>query len=135
VDRDTMQRLGAGVRGGSSVAIPVGIVVFLDDQHVTVAQQPAVRISDQPTDFVEAELLKGINSELFDARKSPGDELMPIVRFVVSPGGEKWRIPLAASLKRSGIHSVTLYEVTPYMLPHDDTGYAHLSTDVSEASP
>lgn len=135
VDRDTMQRLGAGVRGGSSVAIPVGIVVFLDDQHVTVAQQPAVRISDQPTDFVEAELLKGINSELFDARKSPGDELMPIVRFVVSPGGEKWRIPLAASLKRSGIHSVTLYEVTPYMLPHDDTGYAHLSTDVSEVSP
>jgi hypothetical protein len=130
-----MQRLGAATRSGSSLAIPVGIVVFLDDQHVTVAQQPAVRISDQQTEFVEAELLKGINSELVDARKSPVDELMPIVRFVVSPGGEKWRVPLAASLKRSGIHTVTLYEVTPYMLPHDDTGYAHLNADASEVSP
>ena len=135
VDRDTMQRLGAGIRGGSSVAIPVGIVAFLDDQHLTVAQQPAVRISDQPTDFVEAELLKGINAELMDARRSQADELMPIVRFVVSPGGEKWRVPLAASLRRSGIHSVTLYEVTPYMLPQNDTGYAHLNTDASEVAP
>ena len=135
VDRDTMQRLGTAARGGSSLAIPVGIVVFLDDQHVTVAQQPAVRIGDEQKDFVEAELLRGINSELVDARKSPADELMPIVRFVVSPGGEKWRVPLAASLRRSGIHSVTLYDVTPYMLPQDDTGYAHLNTEASEVAP
>ena len=135
VDRDTMRRLGGRGKRSSGEAIPVGIVVFLDEQHMTVAQQPAVKISEQQVEFAEAALLKGMNIELQDARRSPRDELMPIVRFVVSPGGEKWRVPLAASLRRSGIHSVVLYEVTPYMLPRDDAGYAHLAAAATEEAP
>lgn len=135
VDRDTMRRLGGRGKRSSGEAIPVGIVVFLDEQHMTIAQQSAVKISEQQVEFAEAALLKGMNIELQDARRSPRDELMPIVRFVVSPGGEKWRVPLAASLRRSGIHSVVLYEVTPYMLPRDDAGYAHLAGAVTEEAP
>ena len=135
VDRDTMRRLGGRGKRSSGEAIPVGIVVFLDEQHMTIAQQSAVKISEQQVEFAEAALLKGMNIELQDARRSPRDELMPIVRFVVSPGGEKWRVPLAASLRRSGIHSVVLYEVTPYMLPRDDAGYAHLAAAATEEAP
>lgn len=135
VDRDTMRRLGGRGKRSSGEAIPVGIVVFLDEQHMTIAQQSAVKISEQQVEFAEAALLKGMNIELQDARRSPRDELMPIVRFVVSPGGEKWRVPLAASLRRSGIHSVVLYEVTPYMLPRDDAGYAHLTAAATEEAP
>jgi hypothetical protein len=135
VDRDTMRRLGGRGKRSSGEAIPVGIVVFLDEQHMMIAQQSAVKISEQQVEFAEAALLKGMNIELQDARRSPRDELMPIVRFVVSPGGEKWRVPLAASLRRSGIHSVVLYEVTPYMLPRDDAGYAHLAAAATEEAP
>lgn len=125
IDQDTLRRIGpVGARGNSALAAPVGIVVFLDDQHLTVAQQPALDLKDQQLAVAEAELLRGVNQELADARRRPDDQLLPIVRFIVSPGGEKWRQPLAQSLKRTGIQSVTLYEITPHMLPADNTGYA-----------
>jgi hypothetical protein len=108
--------------------------VFLDDQHLTVAQQPALDLKDQQLSVAEAELLRGVNQELADARRRPDDQLLPIVRFIVSPGGEKWRQPLAQSLKRTGIQSVTLYEITPHMLPADDTGYASVP-ETAEAQP
>ncbi|MFN5584146.1 MAG: hypothetical protein ACK5DR_02490 [Planctomyces sp.] len=135
IDRDTLRRIGpVGARGNSALAAPVGIVVFLDDQHLTVAQQPALDLKDQQLSVAEAELLRGVNQELADARRRPDDQLLPIVRFIVSPGGEKWRQPLAQSLKRTGIQSVTLYEITPHMLPADDTGYASVP-ETAEAQP
>jgi len=135
IDQDTLRRIDpAGVRGNSALASPVGIVVFLDDQHLTVAQQPSLDLRKQQLAVAEAELLKGMNQELADARRRPDDQLLPIVRFIVSPGGEKWRQPLAQSLKRTGIQSVTLYEITPHMLPADEIGYASVP-DALEAQP
>lgn len=135
IDQDTLRRIGpAGARGNSALASPVGIVVFLDDQHLTVAQQPTLDLRNQQLAAAEAELLRGVNQELADARRRPDDQLLPIVRFIVSPGGEKWRQPLAQSLKRTGIQSVTLYEITPHMLPADDIGYASVP-DAPEAQP
>ncbi len=137
IDRDTLNRMGpvsAGSRGNPALAAPVGIVVFLDAEHLTVAQQPVLELRNQSVAVAEAELLRAINQELADARRRPDDQLLPVVRFIVSPGGEQWRQPLAAALKRTGIQSVTLYEITPHMLPADETGYASVP-DPAEAQP
>jgi hypothetical protein len=83
----------------------------------------------------EAALLQGINNELQDARRSPQDDLLPVVRFVVSPGGERWRLRLARSLKQAGIASVTQYELTPYMIPGDSAGRAELADAAAETAP
>jgi hypothetical protein len=115
--------------------VPVGIVVFLDERHLAVAQQPAVALPADDPLVAEAALLQGINQEIQDARRSPRDDLLPVVRFVVSPGGERWRLRLARSLKQAGIASVTQYELTPYMMPGDATGRAELEEAFEEAVP
>lgn len=109
--------------------------MFLDERHLAVAQQPAVALPEGDALVAEAALLQGINQEIQDARRSPRDDLLPVVRFVVSPGGERWRLRLARSLKQSGIASVTQYELTPYMIPGDATGRAELGEAVEEAVP
>lgn len=136
IDRETLRLLNGPVpRNSSSLKVPVGIVVFLDERHLAVAQQPAVALpADNPL-VAEAALLQGINHEIQDARRSPRDDLLPVVRFVVSPGGERWRLRLARSLKQAGIASVTQYELTPYMIPGDATGRADLEEAAEEAVP
>jgi hypothetical protein len=135
LDRETLRLMDAPARRSSSLKSPVGIVVFVDERHLTVAQQPAVEIPSDQTAVAEAALLRGINNELEDARKSPKDEYLPIVRFVVSPGGERWRLKLARTLRQAGIPSVTQYELTPYMLPGYASGYATLEEPLLEAAP
>lgn len=110
-------------------------MVFIDERHLAVAQQPAVEIQPDQLATAEAALFRGINNELLDARHSPRDDLLPVVRFVVSPGGERWRMPLAKSLKQAGIASVTQYELTPYMLPGTTSGYATLDESSAEGAP
>jgi hypothetical protein len=135
LDRETLRLMDAPARRSSSLKSPVGIVVFIDERHLAVAQQPAVELQpDQPAVAEEA-LFRGINNELLDARHSPRESLLPVVRFVVSPGGERWRMPLAKSLKQAGIASVTQYELTPYMLPGTTSGYATLDEVSAEATP
>jgi len=136
IDRETLRLLnGPAPRSNSSLKVPVGIVVFIDERHLAVAQQPAVALpSDDPL-VAEAALLQGINQEIQDARRSPRDDLLPVVRFVVSPGGERWRLRLARSLKHAGIASVTQYELTPYMISSDATGRAELGETAEEAVP
>ncbi|MFM7036956.1 MAG: hypothetical protein ACKO2L_04470 [Planctomycetaceae bacterium] len=136
IDRETLRLLNGPLRrSSSSLKVPVGIVVFLDERHLAVAQQPAVALPGENPLVAEAALLQGINNELQDARRSPLDDLLPVVRFVVSPGGERWRLRLARSLKQAGIASVTQYELTPYMIPGDATGRAELGDAAAETAP
>ena len=124
IDPDLIRRLQSGRRFSGSLSTPVGITVFLDEHHMTVGQQTAVEVTHDTLDQALATLLTGINSEVNDVRRDPKEPLMPIVKFIISPGGEKWRIPLAKSLKDIGLHSATVFELTPYMISHDDTGHA-----------
>ena len=126
IDPDLIRRLQSGRRSSGSLSTPVGITVFLDEHHMTVGQQSAVEVTHDTMDEALATLLTGINAEVEDVRRDPKEPLMPIVKFIVSPGGEKWRIPLAKSLKDIGVHSATVFELTPYMISHDDSGYANV---------
>lgn len=129
VDPDLLKRLNSGKQPSGSEMTPIGITVFLDEHHMTVDQQTAVEITSDTLDDAFASLLTGINTEVEDRKKKPDEPVMPIVKFIVSPGGEKWRIPLAHSLKRTGIRSATVYELTPYMTTTDDTGRAWVSDE------
>ncbi len=129
VDPELLKRLNAAGVKGSSLSTPVGIVVFLDEGYMTVAQQTAVPVSEENFDQVVASLLKGINTEVDDAKRRPMEPMMPIVKFIVSPGGEKWRVPLARQLKSIGIRSATFYELTPYIVTNDTAGHAELPSE------
>jgi hypothetical protein len=126
IDPDLLRSLPSGKQLSSSLSTPVGIVVFLDEHHMTIGQQPAITVSQESLDAAFATLLQGIHTEVEDVRRKPGEPMMPIVKFIVSPGGEKWRIPLAHSLKRMGIHTVTMFELTPYITSTDRTGRARI---------
>ena len=127
IDPDLLNRLNSGKQPSGSEMTPIGITVFVDEHHMTVDQQTAVEITPDTLDDAFVSLLTGINAEVEDRKKKPDEPVMPIVKFIVSPGGEKWRIPLAHSLKRTGIRSATVYELTPYMTTTDETGRAWVS--------
>ncbi len=131
IDADLLRRFQTSQQSSGSLSTPVGITVFLDQYHMTVGQERAFEITHDTRDAALAAILTGINTELEDVRRDPKEPLMPIVKFIVSPGGEKWRIPLAQSLKEMGVHSAAVFELTPYMISQDDTGYANVlsSTD------
>lgn len=129
VDPDLLKRLNSGKQPLGSEMTPIGITVFVDEHHMTVDQQTAVEITPDTLDDAFVSLLTGINAEVEDRKKKPDEPVMPIVKFIVSPGGEKWRIPLAHSLKRTGIRSATVYELTPYMTTTDETGRAWVSDE------
>jgi hypothetical protein len=129
IDPDLLKRLNSGKQPSGSEMTPIGITVFVDEHHMTVDQQAAVEITPDTLDDAFVSLLTGINAEVEDRKKKPDEPVMPIVKFIVSPGGEKWRIPLAHSLKRTGIRSATVYELTPYMTTVDETGRAWLSDE------
>ena len=129
VDPDLLKRLNSGKQPSGSEMTPIGITVFVDEHHMTVDQQTAVEITPDTLDDAFVSLLTGINAEVEDRKKKPDEPVMPIVKFIVSPGGEKWRIPLAHSLKRTGIRSATVYELTPYMTTTDETGRAWVSDE------
>ncbi|MFO0975825.1 MAG: hypothetical protein U0996_05465 [Planctomycetaceae bacterium] len=127
IDPELLKRLNSAGAKSSSLSTPVGIVVFLDESYMTVAQQSAVPVTDENLDQVLASLLTGINIEIEDAKRRPKEPMMPVVKFIVSPGGEKWRVPLARYLKSMGIRSATFYELTPYIVNSNTAGYAELS--------
>jgi len=129
IDPDLLNRLNSGKQPSGSEMTPIGITVFVDEHHMTVDQQTAVEITPDTLDDAFVSLLTGINAEVEDRKKKPDEPVMPIVKFIVSPGGEKWRIPLAHSLKRTGIRSATVYELTPYMTTTDETGRAWVSDE------
>ncbi len=115
VDKDLLDRLPSTKKPSKTYATPVGITVFLDESHMTVGQQPAIPVTQDSLNTVLSDLLKNVDKEVSDARKSPREDVMPIVKFIVSPGGERWRIPLAGSLKHLGIPSASVYELSPHI--------------------
>jgi hypothetical protein len=115
VDKDVLDRLQSAVKASRSYATPVGIAVFLDEHHMTVGQQPAIPVTPDSLPAALSDLLQNADTEVNDARKSPHEEVIPVVKFIVSPGGERWRIPLAGSLKQLGIPSASIYELSPHI--------------------
>lgn len=115
VDKDLLSRLPSTKKTSKTYATPVGITVFLDEHHMTVEQQPAIPVTPDSLNSALADLLQNVDTEVMDARKSPREEVMPVVKFIVSPGGERWRIPLAGSLKHLGIPSASIYELSPHI--------------------
>jgi len=129
VDPDLLRRLPSAKKQSSSLSTPIGITVFLDAHHMTIGQQQTMPMNSDRLNEAFARLLTGINTEVEDVRRSPEEPVMPIVKFVVSPGGEKWRIPLAQGLKSTGIHSAEVLELTPYITTADETGRAALEQE------
>lgn len=126
VDPSLLKQLPDTGKTSGSLSTPVGITVFLDERHMTIAQQRALLLDADRMNEAFSQLLTGIQTEVEDARRKPNEPLMPIVRFVVSPGGEKWRVPLSHGLKQTGIRFATVVELTPYITSADDTGRAVL---------
>ena len=115
VDKDLLSRLSSTKKTSKTYATPVGITVFLDEHHMTVEQQPMIPMTQDSLNSALSDLLRNVDTEVTDAKKSPREEVMPIVKFIVSPGGERWRIPLAGSLRHLGIPSASIYELSPHI--------------------
>lgn len=133
IDPELLKLLKARQSDQRELSTPVGITVFLDAQHMTIGQQPAVYVTRDTLDQALAVLLQGISAEVAASRREPLEPLLPIVKFVVSPGGEQLRIPLARELQQIGIPSASVVEVSPYVVPVDDTGRAIIQ-DTSETN-
>ncbi|MEI6540915.1 MAG: hypothetical protein WCO86_15530, partial [Planctomycetota bacterium] len=115
VDKDLLSRLPSTKKATKTYATPIGITVFLDEHHMTVAQHPTILVTPDSLNSAVSDLLRNIDTEVMDAKKSPREEVLPVVKFIVSPGGERWRIPLAGSLKHLGIPSASIYELSPHI--------------------
>ena len=126
VDKDLLSRLPSTKKASKAYATPVGVTVFLDEHHMTVGQQPSIPVTPDSLNSALSDLLRNVNTEVTDARKTPREEVMPVVKFIVSPGGERWRIPLASSLKHLGIPSASMYELSPHIEVTSEPGRARL---------
>jgi len=115
VDNDLLSRLASTKKVSKAYATPVGITVFLDEHHMTVEQQSTIPVTPDTLSSALSDLLRNVDTEVTDAKKSPHEEVMPVVKFIVSPGGERWRIPLAGSLRHFGIPSASIYELSPHI--------------------
>ena len=115
IDKDLLSRLPSTRNASKIYATPVGVTVFLDGHHMTVGQQSAIPVTQDSLNEALTALLKNVETEVSDAKKTPHEEMMPVVKFIVSPGGERWRIPLAGSLKHLGIPNASVYELTPHI--------------------
>lgn len=105
---------------------PVGVTVFVDEHYLTVGQRRAVPLSPETGEAALAELLVGISEEVQAARRNPGHQVLPIVKFVVSPGGERNRIPLSQQLRQIGIPSASVVSISPYIVPSEEIGRARM---------
>jgi len=124
IDKDLLSRLPSTKNASKIYATPVGVTVFLDGHHMTVGQQPAIPVTQDSLNEALTELLKNVETEVSDAKKTPHEEMMPVVKFIVSPGGERWRIPLSGSLKHLGIPNASVYNLTPHIETASEPGRA-----------
>ena len=115
VDKDLLSRLSSTKKSSKSWATPIGITVFLDQHHMTVGYQPSIPVTPDSLNSALSDLLRNVDTEVMDAKKTPHEEVLPVVKFIVSPGGERWRIPLAGSLRHLGIPSASIYELSPHI--------------------
>ena len=125
IDKDLLSRLPSTKNASRIYATPVGVTVFLDGHHMTVGQQPAIPVTQDSLNETLTALLRNVETEVSDAKKTPHEEMMPVVKFIVSPGGERWRIPLSSSLKHLGIPNACVYELTPHIESTSGPGRAN----------
>ncbi len=135
LDPDLRKLLDSKRRNSQDDSTPVGITVFLDEQHLTIGQKEAVFLTPDTSNEALATLLTGISEEVALSRRKPREPLLPIVKFVVSPGGEKWRVQFARELRSVGIPSAQIYQLEPYIVPLDDTGRATIPMTEGELEP
>lgn len=140
IDPDLLKRLEAGKgQSSSSLATPVGVTVYIDERHLTVGQMPSIELTDENIPYAFTQLLQGVDQEVRDLHLKPDEPVMPIVKFIVSPGGERWRLRLMPMLRHTGLRSATVYDVSPYVMPLEDsdtdtTGRAHLISSSAEGN-
>jgi hypothetical protein len=118
---------------GNDRSRPVGITVFVDQQHMTVSQRDAIFVTRDGEGKAVGELFEGINEAVTVARQHPLDPVLPIVKFVVSPGGERLRSRLSQHLLQSGIPFVNVVSIEPYIMPV--SGLATFSTEPPARAP
>ena len=81
------------------------VTVFLDENHLTVAQQAAVEINKSSSDELFIQLLQGLREELKHSSAPDSVSVQPVVRFIVSPGAERHRAALALRLNQLQVES------------------------------
>lgn len=129
IDPDLLRQLAEQNREAASpgLSTPVGITVFVDEYHVTVGQRPAVFVTEVGMEKAVAELMRGVSDEVADVRQDLQEPLLPIVRFIVSPGGQRLKRRLELALRASGIPAATVLAMEPYIVP--SSGLATFSSD------
>ena len=122
IDPKLLGMLKTTEQRSTETSTPVGITVFLDANHVTVGQRLAQVVDPLSLESTFAFLLKSISEDVDAARKSPLQPMLPIVKFIVSPGGERIRIQLARELREIGIPSATVFALDPRVTTMDNVG-------------
>ncbi|MCA9035507.1 MAG: hypothetical protein KDA91_10260 [Planctomycetaceae bacterium] len=120
IDPELLQSLPPGSRSPTTYSTPVGVTVFLDENHLTVGQRPSVVYQQDSMDVAFAHLLKSISEDVEGVRQSAEEPLLPIVKFIVSPGAERSRYWLAKQLRQLGIPSASVTHIEPCVTRLDD---------------
>lgn len=134
VDPALLQMLKPSDRRSTDDSTPVGITVFLDTNHMTIGQRSAQLVQPETLDPTFAYLLQAISEEVDAVRQSPLQPMMPIVKFVVSPGGERTRIQLARELRKIGIPFAVVFALDPHVTRTDSIGRASID-DTANLTP
>ena len=91
------------------------VTVFLDQNHLTVAQQASIEINDASGDELFVQLLTGLKEELKYSSAPNSATVLPFVRFVVSPGAERHRAALALRLNQLKVQSSSSVFLDPHV--------------------
>ena len=81
------------------------VTVYLDQNHLTVAQQASIEINNASADELFVRLLAGLKEEMKYSPAPDSVAVQPVVRFVVSPGAERHRAALALRLNQLQVQS------------------------------
>jgi hypothetical protein len=120
---------------GSDISRPVGVTVFVDPQHMTVGQRDAVFVTREGELKAVNELFNGITEAVEASQTSPLEPVLPIVKFVVSPGGEMLRARLADQLTAAGVPFATVVSIEPYIKPVSGVATFSAEQPPSETPP
>ncbi|MCA9059951.1 MAG: hypothetical protein KDA85_15700, partial [Planctomycetaceae bacterium] len=132
IDPDLLRQLQAPRHADQSISAPVGISVFVDAHHLTVEQQQTIDVQELSGEAVLQQLLTAIRDEVDAAALSTREPLIPIVRFIVSPGGERLHLMLSQRLNQLRIYHASMVSIDPH-IAFTDVGTAALTDDSSDA--
>ncbi|MCA9063845.1 MAG: hypothetical protein KDA96_12320 [Planctomycetaceae bacterium] len=127
LDPAVLQQLRGMRSPGQDLAMPIGITVYVDAEHLTVEQQEPVFVGNRSRSAILYTLLTSVNHELDAVRISRRERYLPVIRFVVSPGGERLRMLLSAELRRLSIYHATTISLEPHIHVAGETGIVMMS--------